>query len=1650
MRISKKGKLLFVGIVVLGLLCSGILGSIAIERINFEGRSAVDIKLPDENALRLPITEKTSNYLLIEKKSEQVLKEIEKMGIDVKNDYGYYVLVETDKNTQTKLEKSGLAMEKPDYKIEFTVVTFRGKTEVVPENLRTTIGNTQFYLVQFIANPCEEWLNAIGAHAKVYEYYRHYTYLVKASVAEIHTISNFDFVYAVYPYHPYFKIGGNMPEILYKGTGKLDKIRVEIDMEMNLEKVVEIFKNRGYEVVKYFSYPEYNYQYVILKVTTKSQVEWILKQGYVLTISDDPEKKLMNNVAARIVGAAEMRDSWRNGLGISITGSGQTVAIADTGLDTGNPSTVIPDFQGRVKTIYDAAGDGAGDPDNANLGGHGTHVAGSVAASGVMSGANPASHIYGNSFAGMAPEAYIHFESIGTTTGSLSYDSITNMATRSYNDGARVWTNSWGSSGSGYTADSREVDLFIWNHKDFLILFAAGNDGPTGNSLDNECTAKSALAVGATENLRPHVNSQSALLSPSGGASYSMADDPEQLVEFSSRGPTDGGYNKPDICAPGTGIVSTRATTVSDANAAPTWLVPIDSNGDGRYDYMAMQGTSMATPITAGACVLVRDYYNRSESHSNASAALVRATMIGGARPMPGYKYFGIDQGYGRIDIANALIPNPPLSKKYWDWQAVNNGATWERSVYVNTSEAPLRVVLSWSDYPSATNSNGNVINNLNLRVIAPNGTEYHGNIFNTGLWYDTQWSQANPASYDTVHANEVVNVEKPAIGEWRIQVIGASITQNDPDPNAPGSMDQTFAVFALGPFGNENRTRVVVDRYNDNILLDNPYKNFTSGFAQRVLFKGQSTNQTFRVVNWGSAVKTYNIQSEIVPSTATITISFSQSSVTLQPNATAWINAKISTIATTPENIYEIRLKAIESGNSNLMDSVVLKLQVVSSEQLLRHTQVTRSRTFETSAAIATDPTDGSIWIAYFRQNESLTNGVYTSSGNGDNFDLIVAHSTDGGKTWIEYNALPNFDRYFSYNGVNDQTLDWFYWYPSIDVDAGGKVYVAFSTFESLYVVYGDESGWTNSKFEAGYYTASPARYYAVFPEVDVVAKTSGNAIVFYTWRVQTNTQNTAYLKFVYTTNGGSSWTGPTAITTTNNYRQYMVNAVWDGTNHWIFFSFRNTASNADYYLAYYTGNPGSWSTIQTLHGTGSDGYYETRPSAFVDSSGNIWVAWYSDDDGQNRRFNVPEHKIYVRRYSGGSWSSVLKIDATVPGLDINDGMPPAIGEDANNVWVGFLEENSNYTNTLHNENWTHYRYSPKAAIISKSSFTISDYKYIDFAGVPVSHLAGDSYGGNVYFSYSKIPEELNEEIFFATTSTTDNLGPVAYNLLPTNFHTENNSKIFYLNFTSSQQFSIYAHIDDVETGNSAIAAAECFIDTIGASGTGIALLPTDGSFSSPIEEVVCTFNGNNFPAGLHRIYVHGRDAPGNWGPYSFIDIFIPENFTILLYPGKNFISNPLYNPYLDASDLVAQLVAGEEVWLWTGSGYSKYTVGGSSPSFSLPPHYAFWINATSSHPIKLYGFRLHTPVAVSLSAGYNQIGWTSLTNLTTTAWDLTNSTNSAGEIRIVSRWNATAQMTNTTDVFYLAMQKYNFVIEPGRGYWVWVNVATTLRYNP
>jgi hypothetical protein len=86
----------------------------------------------------------------------------------------------------------------------------------------------------------------------------------------------------------------------------------------------------------------------------------------------------------------------------------------------------------------------------------------------------------------------------------------------------------------------------------------------------------------------------------------------------------------------------------------------------------------------------------------------------------------------------------------------------------------------------------------------------------------------------------------------------------------------------------------------------------------------------------------------------------------------------------------------------------------------------------------------------------------------------------------------------------------------------------------------------------------------------------------------------------------------------------------------------------------------------------------------------------------------------------------------------------------------------------------------------------------------------------------------------------------------------------------TSIQAVRVIASFSDVATGNSNIAAAEGFIDTVGTTGSGFVFIATDGSFNIPAEsgysDIPLAAIGT-LTSGNHTIYVHAKDAAGNWG---------------------------------------------------------------------------------------------------------------------------------------------------------------------------------------
>ena len=270
-------------------------------------------------------------------------------------------------------------------------------------------------------------------------------------------------------------------------------------------------------------------------------------------------------------------DNARNHMGIdsvesffitNIDGTGQTVAVGDSGIDHDHG-----DFNNRIVGRTSVT---PGDSSTADLSdGHGTHVACTVLGSGMRSS---------GSYEGVAPGADLYFQAMeDDDTGALYSYGINSMLNSAYNAGARLHTNSWG-AGSGfgsYSTQSEDADDRTstwdqyWNYDGMTVLFAAGNERNDGVSPPG--TAKNVITVGGHKNR------------------YSGS--PDEMYYWSSRGPTDDGRLKPDLVGPGDGVRSCLSQEAEDA-----------SSGWSNNWYIEYSGTSMATPAAAGAATLVRQY----------------------------------------------------------------------------------------------------------------------------------------------------------------------------------------------------------------------------------------------------------------------------------------------------------------------------------------------------------------------------------------------------------------------------------------------------------------------------------------------------------------------------------------------------------------------------------------------------------------------------------------------------------------------------------------------------------------------------------------------------------------------------------------------------------------------------------------------------------------------------------------------------------------------------------------------------------------------------------------------------------------------------------------------------------------------------------
>jgi serine protease AprX len=459
--------------------------------------------------------------------------------------------------------------------------------------------------------------------------------------------------------------------------------------------------------------------------------------------------------------------AYANGL----HGEGQVVAVADTGLDTGDVSTLNADFQGQLKIgiAVGLGGSSWGDPEM-----HGTHVSGSILGNGKNSNGLIRGGAYGAQLVMMGMWSDIMNNIVPPT--------IDKLYQTGYDNGARIQSNSWGQPNSNGRYDNwaQLTDQWCFAHPDYLPMFAAGNDGADLNgdgvidegSVGSPGTAKNVLTVGASKNFLMTGGIQKAMKDLRNGttkwavepiASSKLSEDPNGLAAFSSRGPTADGRIKPEIVAPGTNIVSVRDHHPKADPASMSWGIYDDN-------YVYMGGTSMATPVAAGGVAIVRQWLQQQTGEASPSAALLKATVANAADDLyPGQ--FGErrqgqeeptvrpnnHEGWGRVDLAN--FTGNRQFKLVDDSTGLATGQNATQTI--KHAGGALRVTMAYTDAPGVASAEKTLVNDLDLTVTDASGKVFYPN---------------NGSGKDSTNNMEQIDIGAAPAGAYTITVTGANV----------------------------------------------------------------------------------------------------------------------------------------------------------------------------------------------------------------------------------------------------------------------------------------------------------------------------------------------------------------------------------------------------------------------------------------------------------------------------------------------------------------------------------------------------------------------------------------------------------------------------------------------------------------------------------------------------------------------------------------------------------------------------------------------------------------------------------------------------------------------------------------------------------
>jgi hypothetical protein len=430
--------------------------------------------------------------------------------------------------------------------------------------------------------------------------------------------------------------------------------------------------------------------------------------------------KTFNNITAS---ATTRTNSLYSGgiLGLSINGS-STNLIGKLGLwDGGSVYAIHQEFSGgRIEQ-----------KDNpSTVSEHATHVAGTIAASGIYPIAKGMAwglqklyaYDFNSDLTEMATAA-----SAGMVVSNHSYGYIAGWNYNSSVDPARWEWYGLPSATEDYkfgTYDNttKDWDIICYNAPYFLPVKSSGNsrteNGPAVgekyygyNSGSTALVDKGLRPAGISNNDGYDIITTTATAKNilTVGAVYGLpfgSTNPSEITiaPFSSIGPTDDGRIKPDLVADGVYVTST-------------------SNSDTK-SYATLSGTSMSAPNTSGSLILLQEYYSQLNQGLLMRSATLKGLVIAttdeaGATTGPDYVF-----GWGLLNTENAasLIKQNGSTSLILE-KNLAQGATFSQDL-IASGFGPLKVTICWTDPEGTATPTGilndrspKLVNDLDLRI---------------------------------------------------------------------------------------------------------------------------------------------------------------------------------------------------------------------------------------------------------------------------------------------------------------------------------------------------------------------------------------------------------------------------------------------------------------------------------------------------------------------------------------------------------------------------------------------------------------------------------------------------------------------------------------------------------------------------------------------------------------------------------------------------------------------------------------------------------------------------------------------------------------------------------------------------------------------